>query len=83
MMPQNTRIARMVPIEARNTMPPPSTNACRRSPRLQAVIAASAAKITSNRRLNWPTSIHGFDTPSATETDSLRNGIHRSAVRKN
>src|SRR5207302_8653067 len=41
---------------------PDEASACRRSPRCQTVIAASATKITSNSKLDWPISIQGFGT---------------------
>jgi hypothetical protein len=58
----------------------PPTSACRRSPRRQMVIAASATKTTHSNKLNWPTSIQGLITPSAMATDSPNNGTWRRAV---
>ena len=52
---------------------PPVASASRRSPRRQTVIAASRTKNIISNRLNWPTSTHGFETPTPLETDSPSN----------
>src|SRR5580698_1635729 len=73
--PQAMNAACAVAADTKNTTLPPTLSAARRSPRRQAVIAASSTKITSANTLNWPTSNHGFATPCAIEeTVSSKEG---------